>query len=114
MTMTVLYSQLCRTGYACVSPTTPIHYWAAGFGWDGSTDAITTPAAFDLFNPTITTGMWDTVAPEGTATETVAIDPARFATVPALGFMVVTHDNPSVGETNEAQLIGLDGEDDDD
>ena len=58
----------------------------------------------------VSTGMFDTVAPDATATETVSLDAAEFARTPARGFMVVSHDNPSVKDGGEAQLIVVDGD----
>jgi hypothetical protein len=107
--MPVDFSLLCQDGYPCISEGTPIAYRVQSFGLaDGTSDTVAGKGTFDVFNPTISTGMYDTVAPGGVATETVAIDPARFGQVPALGFMIVTHDNPA--GRREAQLVGLHGD----
>jgi hypothetical protein len=46
--------------------------------------------------------MFDVVAPNASKTETVSVDKAEWATTPALGVMIVSHDNPSA---DEAQTI---------
>jgi subtilisin family serine protease len=105
LVLPVAFSQLCKTGHPCMTAGTPISYQVQSFGLtDGTSDAIPGTATFDPFHPMISTGMFDVVSPDGTATEAVSIDRARFAQVPALGFMIVTHDNPS---DQEAQLIGV-------
>ena len=99
----ILVSQLCKSGSPCLSATSPrIEYVAYGFGRDGSFDAVTGSAKFNAFTPSVSTGMFDTVAPGGMASETVAIDATEFALTPALGFMIVSHDNRAV---DEVQLI---------
>ena len=70
---------------------------------DQTSDSIAGTAKFNAFAPSISTGMFDTVAPNATATETVTIEPAEWALTPSLGLMIVTHDNQS-GQ-DEAQLI---------
>ena len=42
-----------------------------------------------------------------TATETVSIDATECALTPALGVMIVSHDNPSVADGGETQVIEL-------
>ena len=69
---------------------------------DGTTDTIDGKASFNAFTPSISTGMYDTVAPGGSASETVTVDPTEWKTTPALGVMVVTHEN---NNHSEAQLI---------
>jgi subtilisin family serine protease len=67
------------------------------------TDAITQPGSFNAFVPAITQGQDPTVAPNGTATVKVSINPVEWEQTPALGLMVVTLDNRSGAD--QAQLI---------
>jgi len=105
MTLPVDFSQLCDAGAPCLSAANPrFTYTVESFSrTDQTSDTIAATAQFNAFAPSISTGMFDTVAPNATATETVTIDPAEWAKTPSLGLMVVTHDNPS-GQ-DEAQLI---------
>ena len=59
-------------------------------------------ASFNAFTPSLSTGMFDEVAPNASVNESVTLDKTEFAQTPAKGFMVISHDNPS---TDEAQLI---------
>jgi hypothetical protein len=104
----VLFSQLCRTGNPCLSSTNPrLTYSVQSFGLaDGTSDTIAGSASFNAFTPSISNGMFDVVAPGASATETVAVDLAEWARTPALGSMVVSHDNRA-GD-GEAQLIRVD------
>ena len=105
MTLPVDFSQLCDAGSPCLSAANPrFTYTVESFGLtDQTSDTIDATAQFNAFAPSLSTGMFDTVAPDAAATETVTLDPAEWAKTPSLGLMVVTHDNPS-GQ-DEAQLI---------
>jgi minor extracellular serine protease Vpr len=104
MVLPVLFDQLCNEGSPCLSASSPrISYFAAGFG-NGTEDDPESEGTFNVFNPSISTGMFDTVAPQHTATETVTLNPTEFAQTPNLGVMVISHDNSAA---TEAQLIGF-------
>jgi minor extracellular serine protease Vpr len=104
MVLPALFDQLCNTGSPCLSASNPrFSYTVVGFAPDGSSD-VTGNGQFNAFRPSISTGMFDTVAPNHTATETVALNPAEFAQTPNLGAMVISHDNAN---SAEAQLIGF-------
>jgi minor extracellular serine protease Vpr len=104
MVLPALFDQLCNTGSPCLSASNPrFSYTVVGFAPDGSSD-VTGSGQFNAFSPSISTGMFDTVAPNHTATETVALNPAEFAQTPNLGAMVISHDNAN---SAEAQLIGF-------
>jgi len=107
MVLPLDFSQLCDAGSPCLSPSAPrFTYTVESFGLtDQTSDTIAATAQFNAFSPSISTGMFDTVAPNTSATETVAIDPVEWALTPSLGLMIVTHDNPS-GQ-DEAQLIQI-------
>jgi hypothetical protein len=100
----VLISQLCASGSPCLSSGNPrFDYHAVAFGLtDGSVDTADGPATFNAFNPAISTGMFDVVSPNGSANETVTLNKAEWAQSPALGLIVISHDNAS---DSEAQLI---------
>jgi minor extracellular serine protease Vpr len=81
-------------------------YWVTGFGLtDNSADTTASKAVYNPFTPAVSNGMFDVLAPNGTATEPLTVNSAEQALSPALGWLVVSHENPS-GEP-EAQLIGL-------
>ena len=52
--------------------------------------------------------MFDAVPAGGSASETLTVNPAEQALTPALGWMVVTHEN--VSGADEAQLLGIKGD----
>ena len=83
----VRFAQLCRAKHPCLSAASPrIGYSVESFGLtDGTFDAIPATATFNAFTPSLSTGMFDTVAPDATATETVSLDAAEFARTPARG-----------------------------
>ncbi len=107
ITLPVDFSQLCDAGSPCLSPDNPrFTYTVESFGLtDQTSDSIDATAQFNAFAPSLSTGMFDPVVPNATATETVAIDPVEWKQTPSLGLMIVTHDNPS-GQ-DETQLIAL-------
>jgi subtilisin family serine protease len=104
LVLPVLISQLCQSGSPCLSASNPrFKYHAATFGLiDGSSDTIRGTASFNAFTPAISTGMYDTLAPGSSTSETVTIDAGEWKLTPPLGLMIVSHDNPS---KDEAQLI---------
>ncbi|HEY3542030.1 MAG TPA: S8 family serine peptidase [Gaiellaceae bacterium] len=71
---------------------------------DGSADSTST-ATFNAFSAPVNTGMFDSLNPGATATETLTVNAAQQALTPALGWLVVSHDN--AGGADEAQTIGL-------
>jgi subtilisin family serine protease len=104
LVLPVLIEQLCTNPKACVSAANPrFDYSVVSFGLaDGTSDTVAGTATFNAFSPSVTTGIYDEVAPNEAVTETVTLDPAEFAKSPALGFFVMSHDNRS---HREAQLI---------
>jgi hypothetical protein len=96
--------QFCDAGSPCLSTSDPrISYFAVGFAQDGSVDQ-TSSGKFNVFNPSLSTGMFDTVQPGQTVDQPVTLDPTEFGLTPSLGFMVLSHDNRNSGE---AQLLGF-------
>jgi hypothetical protein len=70
----------------------------------------TTPkAVYNPFTPAVSTGMYDAVPAGGSASETLNVNAAELRQSPALGWMVVSQENPSGAD--EAQLLGLKGDD---
>jgi minor extracellular serine protease Vpr len=98
----VSISQLCVAGSPCLSAASPrFTYHAVGFDTvSGAADPVSGTAKFNAFSPAISTGMFDVVAPNTSATETVTINATEWPNSPALGLMIVSHDNKSA---NEAQ-----------
>jgi minor extracellular serine protease Vpr len=101
LVLPVLVSQLCASGSPCLSAANPrLTYHVVSFDTsDGASDTIDGAASYNAFTPAISTGMYDVVAPNATATETVTIDQTEWSKTPAKGLMVVTHDNSSPDET---------------
>jgi subtilisin family serine protease len=99
-----LVSQLCRAGSPCLSGANPrLRYHVVSFGLTNNTmDEVDGVATFNAFDPAISNGMFDVVAPGGSAAEAVSINETEFALSPALGLMILSHDNRS---SDEAQLI---------
>jgi hypothetical protein len=106
LVLPVLVSQLCTTAAHCLSAANPrLSYHAVAFDLsNGSADAADGPAKFNAFTPSISTGMFDVLAPAATTTETVTLDKTEFALTPNLGVMIISHDNRS---KSEAQLLRL-------
>jgi minor extracellular serine protease Vpr len=105
MALPVGFDQLCDTASPCLSPSNPrFTYYAVGFGRDGSVDEPGAQGSFNAFTPSLSTGMYDTVAPGQTVSQPVTLNAAEFAQTPARGFMVLSHDNQT---GQEAQLISL-------
>src|SRR4029077_21089716 len=75
----------------------------------GNFDAITTPASFNAFNSSISTGALLTLPPGTSASVPLVIDRAEFRKTPALGQMVVSLENRARGEGgSQALLLSLD------
>ncbi|HKE67364.1 MAG TPA: S8 family serine peptidase [Micromonosporaceae bacterium] len=105
LVLPVTNAQLCSGGGApCLSASNPrFTYHAVAFGLtDNTVDEVDGTASYNAFTPSISTGMFDVVDPNGSATETVTIDKTEFANTPALGLMIVSQDNKN---SNEAQTI---------
>ena len=80
-------------------------YSAVGFDLTDTVgpDAVDGIAKFNAWSSSISQGGFQTVAPGGTATETITKNAAEWALTPALGLMIVTLDNKA--GTDEAQTI---------
>jgi minor extracellular serine protease Vpr len=72
----------------------------------GNFDAITTPASFNAFSSSISTGAFVTLPPGSNASVPVSINRAEFRLTPALGQMVVSLENRA-REGNQALLVSL-------
>jgi len=71
---------------------------------DGTIDSSDTNAVFNPFTPAVSTGMYDVLPPGGSAVEALTVNSAEQALSPALGWMVVTHENTSNDEANFIEL----------
>jgi len=106
----VLSSQLCRAGEPCLNAANPrFTYSAVSFDVTeaNAPDEVDGSAKYNAWSPAISTGGFQTVAPGGTAQETIAVNAAEWALTPALGLMVTTVDNKSKNG-GEAQTIPVD------
>jgi minor extracellular serine protease Vpr len=74
---------------------------------DGTQDTGDNSAVFNPFNPAVSTGMFDVLAPGASATEALTVNAAEQALSPALGWMVVSHENESNDEANFIPLNGF-------
>jgi minor extracellular serine protease Vpr len=72
----------------------------------GNVDAIATPASFNAFNSSISTGAFETLPPGSNASVPLSINRAEFRLTPALGQMVVSLENRA-REGNQALLVSL-------
>ena len=70
-------------------------------------DVVDGSAKYNAWSPAISTAGFKTVAPGGTAQETITVNPAEWALTPALGLMITTVDNKSKNG-GEAQTIPVD------
>ena len=104
------FSQLCRTGRACLSPNVGITYSIESFGLtNGTFDSFTGSASFNAFTPVFTTSGGSntvTVPVNGTATDRITYNATQAEKTPALGVMVVSQNNPNRnGRGGQIQLI---------
>jgi hypothetical protein len=107
MVLPVLISQLCASGSPCLSAANPrfsyqaisANQWSTGF-----VDAVDGVAKFNAFTPSISTGAFDVVAPGGSASESISYNATEFAQTPALGFLIVSHDNAANNEWETFQI----------
>jgi hypothetical protein len=79
---------------------------------DGTLDTSDGSATFNPNTSAVNTGMFDEVAPNTSATETLTVNPTEQAASPALGWMVVSHWEPVDGlfgdsSRDQTQLIPL-------
>ena len=75
----------------------------------GNVDAITTPASFNAFNSSISTGAFATLPPGTSVRVPLVIDRTEFRKTPALGQMIVSLENRARGEGgSQALLLSLD------
>ncbi|MGH3072987.1 MAG: S8 family serine peptidase [Gaiellaceae bacterium] len=90
----------------CLSVSNPrFAYAATGFDVTetASPDPVPGVARYNAWTSSISQGGFQTVAPGATATEPIAINATEWALTPALGLMVVSHDDRAGKE--EAQLL---------
>ena len=103
--MPVDWSYLCDPGQPCLTSSSSFTYTVQAMSLtDNSTDFGDMPAKFNYMSPAVNNGMYDVLDPNTSATEALTVNPASQAATPALGWMVVSHENKS---RDEAQLIPL-------
>jgi subtilisin family serine protease len=115
----VLSSQFCRGDNPatpavdpepCLNAANPrFTYHAVSFDVTDTNppDVVDGSAKYNAWSPAISTGGFQTVAPGGTAQETITVNAAEWALTPALGLMITTVDNKSKNG-GEAQTIPVD------
>ena len=115
----VLSTQLCRGDNPatpavdpepCLNAANPrFTYSAVSFDLNegGVLDEVDGSAKYNAWSPAISTGGFQTVAPGGTAQETISVNATEWALTPALGLMVTTVDNKSKNG-GESQTIPVD------
>jgi subtilisin family serine protease len=70
-------------------------YQAFAWNWNGVMNTVPGVASFNAFAPAISNGDYVPVAPGGTATVPVTINPTEWALTPSLGVLVVDKENRS-------------------
>jgi subtilisin family serine protease len=108
MALPVGFEQFCNPGHAaspCLSAANSrIAYHVQAVGRDGTVDVAAVPAKFNVLSPSVSTGMFDTIAPNKTVMQAVTFNPAENALTPARGFLILSHDNANA---TEAQTIAI-------
>ena len=105
MAIPIGFDQLCNPPSPCLNASNPrISYHVVAHGRDGTVDTAAVPATFNALSPAVSTGMFDTVGPNKTVTQTVTLDPTEFAVTPPKGFLILSHDNSNA---TEGQTIGI-------
>jgi hypothetical protein len=100
MALPVLFEQLCNPGSPCLSASSPrIAYSVEAYAYD-SWDSPPGVATFNVFDPALSTGMFNVVPARKKVTQQVTLDRAEFAVTPSLGLMVMSHDNRTSAEVN--------------
>ncbi len=113
MILPVDFAQLCVAGNPCLSSTGHFTYSVQALSLTDSTlDTGDMSATFNPNSSAVNTGMFDEVAPNASATETLSVNPTEQAASPALGWMVVSHWEPfdnlfGDSSRDQAQLIPL-------
>jgi minor extracellular serine protease Vpr len=113
MILPVDFAQLCVAGNPCLSSTGHFTYSVQALSLTDSTlDTSDMSATFNPNSSAVNTGMFDEVAPNASATETLSVNPTEQAASPALGWMVVSHWEPFDGlfgdaSKDQVQLIPL-------
>ena len=82
-------------------------YWVVMNDLTTGVSDTTDKAVFNPFTPAVSNGSFSPVPANGSATTPVSVNPSEFLLSPALGWMVVSQENPSGAD--EAQLIGAKG-----
>jgi len=105
--MPVDWALLCDPGEPCLTSSPHFTYSVEATNLnDGTVDTSDMSATFNYTSSAVSNGMFDTIPPNGSATETLTVNPAEQAVTPSLGWMVVSHENEY---RDEAQLIPLKG-----
>ena len=96
--LAILGSQLCRAGNPCLNAANPrFTYHAESYDAFGTAvKVVPGTAAFNAYNPAITTGVFlGGIAPGTSASAAITINPAEWASTPALGVLILATENKS-------------------
>ena len=99
-------AQLCRTGEPCLNAANPrLGYSAIGFDVTetAAPDPVDGIAKYNAWSSSISQGDFVGVAPNATVNVPITKNAAEWVQTPALGLMIVTHDNKA--GVDEAQTI---------
>ncbi len=83
-------------------------YWVVMNDLNTGLSDTTAKAVFNPFTPAVSNGAFAAVPANGSATTPVSVNPTELLQSPALGWMVISQENPSGAD--EAQLLGLKGD----
>ena len=104
MILPVDFAQLCVAGNPCLSSAGHFTYSVQALSVTDSTlDTTDMSATFNPNSSAVNTGMFDEVAPNASATETLSVNPTEQAASPALGWMVVSHWEPRTDISSETR-----------
>ena len=96
---------LCSASYGVDGPCYGgrFTYTADAASWtDGTVDTTDMTGSFNPTSPAVNSGMFDQIAPNGSVSEALTVNPAEQAIAPSLGWLVISQENKS---REESQLI---------
>jgi minor extracellular serine protease Vpr len=103
MELPVLFSDLGLT-----AASQPISYTVESFSQtDGTSDAFTSNATYDVNHPVFSNNSEDVVAPNATVSDPTTVDLTQWAATPQLGLLVFDQNDTGGNDKNEATEIQL-------
>ena len=87
----------------CYGDSPRLTYTADAASWtDGTVDTTDMTGSFNPTASAVNNGMFDSIAPNDSASEALTVNPAEQAIAPSLGWLVISQENKS---RDESQLI---------